>query len=139
VVLILIIQSGNANSADTIRDISSWIVYDRCAAPAWGGLEYLMPGGTAWTLASANDQYFYKILLNSGVLHTEIGHSPGTTGLLCTPVLGRGVPRYFEGVTSFLACAGDGTPFFYASQENNGTIRGLHCNDVGFRNIISSL
>jgi hypothetical protein len=131
--VILIVRAGSGNSSDTLRDISSWIVYDELSNPAWVGIEYRMQGGTAWTLASASDQDFYKILMNSGILHTEIsGITPGKTGLLCTPVLGRGVPRYYESVHSFLACAGDGTPFFYLAEQGDG-FHGMYHTDPGFK------
>jgi len=131
--MILVVHTHRNATTETIRDISSWIAFDKLGAPALVGLEYRLPEGTAWTLASADDKDFYKILTGSGILFMEIaGNRSVTPGLLCTPILGKGVPRRFDDVSSFLVCAENGTPFFYAAQTASGAFQGMYYSDHGF-------
>ena len=122
------------NTRETIRNISSWLACDRLGLPVIVGLEYRLPEGTAWTLASSDDKDFDKILTTSGILFMEIaGNRSGTPGLLCVPMLGKGVPRRVDDVRSFLVSADDGTPFFYAAQTTTGAFQGTYYHDANFR------
>ena len=126
------------NTRETIRNISSWLACDRLGLPVMVALEYRLPEGTAWTLASADDKDFDKILTTSGILFMEIsGNHSGTPGLLCVPMLGKGVPRRVDDVRSFLVSADDGTPFFYAEQTTSGTFQGTYYHEVNFRERVS--
>jgi len=134
---VILVLHTHRNTRETIRDISSWLACDTLGAPVIVGLEYRLPEGTAWTLASSDDKDFDKILTTSGILFMEItGNLSETPGLLCVPILGKGVPRRVDDVRSFLVCADDGTPFFYAERTADGGFRGTYYNDANFRECV---
>jgi len=109
------IRLAGALSLDFIRDVASFLLHDPFGSPALLGLEYRMPEGTAWTFCSANESDFHKILATSGILHTVIpGGRFGTPNLLCTPLLRRGLPRWFADVETILAATEEDVPFFFA-------------------------
>ena len=105
--MILVVYPEHWSMAtETIRDISSWLVYDKHGAPDLVGLEYRLPEGTVWTLASSEDDDFHRILSASGVLFTggtlhEAGGGRRETG-------GRGAALYADsrqrGAATFPGC-----------------------------------
>lgn len=111
------IRSGGSDSFDQWHDVASLLLHDPFGAPVFLGMEYRMPEGIAWTLCSAEESDFHKILATSGILHTLIpGCRSGTPNLLCTPILGKGIPRWVREVDSFFATTGFGVPLFYAKR-----------------------
>lgn len=100
---------------EVVSDLSSLMLYDPLGTPILVGLEYVMREGTAWTFTAEEDDDFYRILGTSGILHTVVpGFQPGRANLLCTPVLRKGVPRWFDGVDAFVVSTDAGIPFFLA-------------------------
>lgn len=125
---------------ETISDIASFLLHDPFGAPILIGLEYVMAEGTAWTLASADDADFHKILGTSGILHTMIpGCRPGTINLLCTPILRRGIPRRLTDVDAVAASTEGGLPFFLALKSGHDRFQGVFQHEPEFRQRWSEL
>lgn len=129
-----------AASVETVTEIASFLLHDPFGSPVLVGLEYAMPEGTAWTFASADEDDFHKILGTSGILHTLIpGSRFGMSNLLCTPVLCRGVPRWFTDVDALLVCTDAGVPFFLARKFAPDRFRGIFHHDPVFKEHLSQL
>lgn len=119
---------------ETVSDLSSLMLYDPLGTPIVVGLEYVMPEGTAWTFASEDDDDFHRILGTSGILHTVVpGFRPGTPNLLCTPVLKKGVPRWFDDVDAFVVSTDSGIPFFLAHKTTPALFRTVYYHSAEFK------
>jgi len=136
----IFVYSTGTGSLESVSDISSFLLHDPFGSPVLIALEYAMPEGTAWTLASADEDDFHKILGTSGILHTLIpGSRPGTANLLCTPVLRQGIPRWFTDVAGLVAGTNAGLPFFLAHKIGPDRFRGICYRDPDFKERLSEL
>jgi hypothetical protein len=127
-------------ASETVSPISSFLLHDPFGVPVLVGLEYIMPEGTAWTLASADEDDFHKILGTSGILHTLIpGSRPGTPNLHCTPILRKGVPRWFTDVDELVVGTDMGLPFFLVRKIGADRFQGVLYQDQDFRDLFNKL
>jgi hypothetical protein len=125
---------SEAGTSESLSHISSFLLHDPFGTPILIGLEYAMPEGTAWTFASADDEDFHKILGTSGILHTLIpGSRLGTPNLLCTPILRKGIPRWFMDVERLVVQTDTGIPIFLAWKIEDGRFRGLSYREKEFK------
>lgn len=125
---------------ETVSDISSFLLHDPLGSPVLVALEYAMPEGTAWTFASSEERDFYRILETSGVMRTLIpGNRFGTANLLCSPVLRRGVPRWFTDVDALVASTEAGIPLFLAHQIAPERFGYVYQHEPQFRERLSEL
>lgn len=121
-------------SWEAVSDLSSVMLYDPLGTPILVGLEYVMPEGTAWTFADAGDDDFYRILGTSGILHTVVpGFRSGQSNLLCTPVLRKGVPRWFGDLEWLVVSTDSGVPFFLAYKMSQDRFRGVYYHSAEFK------
>lgn len=119
---------------EIVSDLSSLMLHDPLGSPILVGLEYVMPEGTAWTFAGEEDDDFHRILGTSGILHTVVpGFRAGTANLLCTPVLRKGVPRWFGDVESFVVSTDQGVPFFLADKTTPTQFRTVYYHSAEFK------
>ena len=132
------VHLSGSGSSETVSAISSFLLHDPFGVPVLVGLEYAMPEGTAWTLASADEDDFHKILGTSGILHTLIpGNQPGTPNLLCTPILRKGIPRWFTDAAGLVASTDTGIPFFLARKISAERFQYIFYQAPEFKDILS--
>ena len=125
---------------EVFGDLSSFLLHDPLGNPILAGLEYVMPEGLAWTFADADDDDFYRILGTSGILHSVVpGFKPGRANLLCTPVLRKGVPRWFDDVAGFVISTDQNIPFFLACQNESGRFCSVYHHSAEFNARLSQL
>ena len=128
------VYQSETGTWESMSHISSFLLHDPFGTPILIGLEYAMPEGTAWTLASADEEDFHKILGTSGILHTLIpGSRLGTANLLCTPILRKGMPRWFTDVDRLVIQTDMGIPFFLARKIGDGRFQGICYRDREFK------
>jgi hypothetical protein len=119
---------------EILGDLASFLLYDPLGIPILVGLEYVMPEGLAWTIAEEADNDFYRILGTSGVLHSVVpGFKPGRNNLLCTPVLRKGIPRWFDDASGFVVSTDQNIPFFLAYKNETGNFCSIYYHSSEFR------
>jgi hypothetical protein len=121
-------------------DISSFLVYDFQSFPVILGLEYVIPTGIFRTFSDASEPDFYDVLqrsIGSSRLVPEMSH--GTSRILCTPFLGKGVPEWFTDVSRMLAVNDQGKPLFAAKQRDDGTFTTSIFGAKDFEQLVQSL